>query len=174
MTVISVPLPPEAREMAQAIGIARNATNRAGGQSDGKVDPGASSVEVDKLGAIGEYALAVLLQLPWSGAYFEHGVWAAGARKATDVSGVDVRATPRADGNLICQKWDDDWRPYVLARVFDEEVHLVGWTLGKVGKSYSYWRVTGMPRPCFLVPARDLWPMESIFGFLQHWSPRQV
>lgn len=78
-----------------------------------------------------------------------------------DVSGVEVRSTPRMDGRLIVHDRDKDDSPYVLVRGRFPNYQVVGWMLGRDAKQEKYKR-NGDGRPAYFVPDVDLRPMDEL------------
>lgn len=106
----------------------------------------------DVIGAIGEAGVAKALGLPW---HPDAGVG------APDVGGpdtyqVEVRATTHPKGRLMLHQSDHDHKRYYLARVYRNEVNVVGWILGRDGKNPEHWQDPGTGRPAYFVPVEAL------------------
>lgn len=124
--------------------------------SDGRHEP---IWHTDAISCLGEMAVAKYLDHFWSGAI---GNW-----EAADVSTFyQVRATDWATGRLFLHRDDKDHMPYILARVDDNKVTLVGWVYGRDGKQQDYWvelsPVAFPGRFMFVVPNELLRSMDSI------------
>jgi hypothetical protein len=78
-----------------------------------------------------------------------------------DVSGLEVRATPRLDGALIVHDSDRDEAPFILVRFRVPRFHVPGWIMGADAKRAEWWR-TDVPHPAYFVPASALRPVEEL------------
>ncbi|NDB68646.1 MAG: hypothetical protein EB015_11710 [Methylocystaceae bacterium] len=119
-------------------------------------------------GAIAEYAVAKYLGCYWSQQPEN--------MRLPDVGGiVEVRSTPHADGLLRLHDRDKDEAPYVLALTYDlPKVHLVGWIVGKDGKSQQYWGDKwSNGRPAFWVPQTGLLPMDELKTRYWAWANKK-
>ena len=114
--------------------------------------------QIDIISCIGEFALAKHLDCVWSGAI--------GLLTVPDVGpGYEVRATEWSDGRLRLHPPDKDEKPYVLARVNENVVTLVGWVYARVGKRKEYWQNIQKNRPerfAFWVPNDMLHDMDEL------------
>ena len=88
------------------------------------------------------------------------------SRHEPDVGYFDVRGTRFRYGGLIVHKVDEGdpaERPFVLVLELDRFVYdVAGWAYGHEAQQPRYWRVAGMRYPCFLVPQRELRPIELL------------
>jgi hypothetical protein len=108
----------------------------------------------DKIGALGEFALAKHLNLYWG--YEPYNP------KANDVGRYEVRTTPRPDGCLLTRDLD---KPaiYVLATLDKENkaVVLRGWNTLYETMQVDRW-APYMPLPCFKTPQTLLHAMSTL------------
>jgi hypothetical protein len=140
--------------MAAVVGVLRQVQNMKRKAQQRYGAPHELSWQQQILGCIGECALAKHLDRFWSGAV--------GNYEAADVGGhCQVRATAHPAGRLILHPDDNDRQPFVLARVDDNRVTLVGWMLGGEGKRDDYWQEPQPGRPAFLVPNDVLHDMND-------------
>ena len=111
-------------------------------------------LKVNKVGCIGEMALAKYLGIDWGHTQYN--------KNAYDVGGYEVRSTLRGNGCLLTHESD---KPaiYILATLdpVDRVIELRGWqTL------YETWHPTrwaeNMPAPCFMTPQSLLHPMDTL------------
>lgn len=154
----------------------RNAENRKAGQADGLVDKSKGSVSADVEGALGEYAVAHALQLPWDGAFKDYEVWLQWRNTGHDVSGIEVRTTRHLTGRLIVQPWNDDDRPYVLVVLSGPAddgsytADIKGWAWGREAKHSCYW-MSRWPRPTYALQQRNLRPLAALAAL---WQARRT
>ena len=123
--------------------------------TDGKHEP---IWHTDAISCLGEMAVAKHLDHFWAGAIGDYN--------AADVSTFyQVRATDWPNGRLFVYPDDKDHMPYVLARVQDNIVTLVGWVYGREGKLKEYWQEVTAKRPgrfAFFVPDEALHDIGEI------------
>lgn len=113
--------------------------------------------QIDAISCLGEMALAKHLDRFWSATI--------GDVTSADVGTFyQVRATEWANGRLILHPEDKDDQPYVLARVRENIVTLVGWVYARDGKRQDYWSAppTNPDRLAFFVPNGALHDMTEI------------
>ena len=72
-----------------------------------------------------------------------------------DVSGIEVRSTPRKNGRLIIHDRDKNDSAFVLVRGVFPDYELVGWIFGKDAKN-SEFLFSGDGRPAYFVPETSL------------------
>jgi len=116
-----------------------------------------SSWQNEIIGCIGEVGLAKYKNRFWMGAI--------GNYRAADTSRIyHVRATECPNGRLIIHKEDPDDAPFVLARVRENEVTLVGWLYGREGKRSEWWYAPpNHPNwQAFFVPNDELHDMDDL------------
>jgi hypothetical protein len=82
--------------------------------------------ETHVIGCLGEMAVAKAYNRFWSGAVGDY--------HALDVSGVQVRATKRPEGDLWVYPDDDDSRRFYLVRINCLQYSIIGWILGGEAK----------------------------------------
>jgi hypothetical protein len=121
--------------------------------------PSADSLwQIDSIACLGEMALAKHLDRFWSASI--------GDVTAADIGTFyQVRATEWASGRLMLHPPDKDHQPYVLARVRENIVTLVGWVYGREGKRQEYWTNPQANRPerfAYFVPNDALHDMADI------------
>lgn len=119
-------------------------------------------------GAIAEYAVSKYIGCYWS--------MQPDSMRVPDVGDlIEVRSTPHSDGVLRMHERDKDNLPYVLALTYDlPNVHLVGWIVGKDGKSQQYWGDKwSNGRPAFWVPQTGLLPMEQLKTRYWAWANKK-
>lgn len=103
-------------------------------------------------GALGEFALAKVLDRFPSGA---HGF------RARDVGKWQVRTTRHPDGRLILHHSDADDDRFVLVTGVNGDYVLRGWILGRDGKQQKWWvDPSGKNRPAYFVPQSALRPLD--------------
>jgi hypothetical protein len=103
------------------------------------------------IGCYGELAVAKACNRFWSGSV--------GNLTAKDVGGeIQVRASTHPRPSLILHPADADNDKFVLVRVDETAVELLGWILGRKGKIANFWR-TDTKRPAFFVPVNSLHPL---------------
>jgi hypothetical protein len=145
---------------AEEKGRLRGISQQEAGRHDGIVS--GDSMQRNKEGAVYEYAASLALNVPWDGAFKPIKEWDSWKHIGTDIKGIEVRGTKYYTGQLLIQKWDKDGIPYVLVISNGRyKFRLVGWIYAKDGKQEKYWN-RNMPRPCFMVPQRDLKNIESL------------
>jgi hypothetical protein len=83
-------------------------------------------------------------------------------RGTSDLTGINVRSTPRPDGCLLLHQADPDDLPFVLVRGTAPTLDLPGWCYGREGKNEGFWRDDDRVRPAFFVPAAALHPIETL------------
>jgi hypothetical protein len=109
-------------------------------------------------GAVAEYAASKYLGLPWNPAI---GIRWAGEVDG-DVRGIEVRGTSHPHGGLIGHDYSFNDRPYLLVLTHRSPTFTMrGWLWGHEIKQARFWRAD-FPRPAFLVPQRDLHPVETL------------
>lgn len=111
------------------------------------------------VGALGEIAVAKLLNRYWAGNV--------GNLKARDVDGLQVRSSS-LHRNLILHHEDADDDPFVFVAIDRNTAMVCGWLLGKEGKDEKYWR-TDIDRPAFFVSDRYLKPFKK-----DDWMARKL
>lgn len=160
-----VVIPFQEIESIRTIAEKRNSEQRKSGQRDGLIDKSKGSVTADIEGALGEYAVARGLNLPWDGAFKSAEAWQSWRVDGHDVSGLEVRATRHETGRLIVQPWNSNEKPYILVVLRSKETEhaarLVGWCWGHEAKQEKNW-MNHWPRPCFAVAQADLHPMDTL------------
>ena len=105
----------------------------------------------------GEMALAKHMNKFWYGAIGDYD--------AADVGKLhQVRATDHAAGRLLLHPDDDDAAPFVLARVNNRKITLVGWMFAREGKLQDFWEAPKAHphRPAFFVPNNLLHDMADM------------
>jgi len=105
------------------------------------------------IGALGEDAVAKHLdRYPSRGPELDY---------EGDVGHVQVRATTHPLGRLIVKREDADGAAFVLARVTEPVVVLVGWLYGHEAKRDQWWEPTAHS-PAYFVPEHALRPMDGL------------
>lgn len=164
----SITLTKDEYDAAAALGVKREALRRA--RQKARPVPGDGGGDWDDrnaIGAVAEYALAKLLGPAFVRDWVETKAYSENHRAiACDVGdNLHVRATTRANGNLILHPGDPDNGAFVLARVDGRTVTFPGWCRAGACKTDEYWRDTGPgfgKRPAYVVPARELLPMDAL------------
>jgi hypothetical protein len=113
--------------------------------------------QTDAISCLAEMAVAKHFDHFWCGAIGDYS--------AADAGPVfQVRSTEWASGRLILHPEDHDDAPYVLARVRQNKVTLVGWVYGYEGKQQEYWSAPQAHpnRLAFFVPNDVLHDMVEI------------
>ena len=107
--------------------------------------------QTDVISCMAEMGLAKHLDRFWSGAIGNYGAADVGLHH-------QVRSTEWAGGRLILHPDDSDAMPYVLARVRQNKVMLVGWVYGHEGKRQDWWSAPQAHpnRVAFFVPNDEL------------------
>ncbi len=116
-------------------------------------------------GAIGEYAVASVLGVFWTGGR--------GIVGTADVGPVEVRATSCNGGHLIIHPDDDDAKAFILVTGSAPTVTLRGWRFaGECKDKEKYWRQLNPMRSdgkAYCVPQIDLHGMDTLAGRM--WAP---
>ncbi len=115
---------------------------------------------INRLGVMGELAVATYLQLPYS---FDCNYTP--TSKDDDVHGIQVRATDYGNGSLITHPDDKD-APYVLVTLaitghMQVTASLQGWLPLEQCNLWHYWR-SNVPYPAYFVPQTALHPMATL------------
>lgn len=105
-------------------------------------------------GAMGEAAVAKLLDRWWSGAL--------GDRTAADVGELQVRTTSRRTGRLIVHPGERDLDIFILVICDPPRFMVPGWIYGSDAKSELFWTDPQGGRPAYFVPQNRLKPMELL------------
>jgi hypothetical protein len=116
------------------------------------------SYQAHIIGCLGEAAVAKWLNIPYDS---KPGRF----KNVPDVGDFEVRSSPRSDADLLLRKGDKfNDTIYILATTHNEpRIYLVGWAYGKDCQKASYLKRLDPARPeCFVVPQRDLHPMQSL------------
>lgn len=110
------------------------------------------------LGAIGEYAYAIVTETCWRPAVGRLDT------QEGDVGGMQIKATALANGSLIVREHDPPDRDYLLVIVpRDLRVNLAGWIAGADAKQSTFWRdrdrSRGVHQAAYFVPQHALHPL---------------
>jgi hypothetical protein len=110
------------------------------------------------ISCLAEMAVAKHLDHFWCGSVGDYS--------APDVNPIyEVRSTEWPDGRLILHPEDHDNAPYILARVNQSKVTLVGWLLGREGKREEWWTSVRPERYSFFVPNDELHDIGTLANF---------
>jgi hypothetical protein len=143
----------QAAAMRRVSGMKRNRAQLHGG------GPSCDALwQIDAIACLGEMALAKHLDRFWSAAIDD-------VLSADVGTFYQVRATEWGNGRLMLHPKDHDHMPYVLARVRENVVTLVGWVYGHEGKQQDYWTNPQVNRPerfAFFVPNETLHDMHDL------------
>jgi hypothetical protein len=146
-----------ARAMAEAN--RRQAVNEKSGLQGRNKGPaaGAKALEIHQLGAAGELAVAVYLEMEEHVFTNELPV-----RGSADLPGkIDVKTIPKSFFNLLVQLDDDLDKTYVLVIIENRRIFIKGWIHGSmINKDWKKEPVPG--RPCYVVPQSVLNPIEDL------------
>ena len=111
--------------------------------------------QVDIEGALGEMAVAKVLDRCWSG---QLGKW-----RADDVGEYQVRTASNPHDRLNLHEDDSDTAAFILCIGQAPAYRLAGWIEGANGKQKEHWKdPTGNDRAAFFVPQARLKSMESL------------
>lgn len=151
----------EEKEYAISIALKRNEVHRKANRKDGKVL--SDSLEIDKLGALAEYAVAKALGKMWTGCFFEIDDWYKWREIGDDVAGLEIRATKHKNGRLIVHPKDKQYAKFVLVVAYNElQYELKGWAYGLECQRQEYWKDVGYGRPCYYAPQEILRDITTI------------
>lgn len=140
---------------AAMVGVMRQIQNRRAGRQDAHgCDPeNGWSPHIE--GACGEFAVAKVLGLFWSGNL--------GRLTADDVGELQVRTRSRHDYDLIVHPDDPDKRAFVLVTGRAPDFRIWGWISGQDAKRPEWWGEKGQPgRPAFFVPQSALHGLRDL------------
>lgn len=156
-------------EFASYVGLQRTSARMYSGSSHAYgADTAKGLFDTNLGGAIAEYAVSKYIGCYWS--------MQPDSMRVPDVGDlIEVRSTPHSDGVLRMHERDKDNLPYVLALTYDlPNVHLVGWIVGKDGKSQQYWGDKwSNGRPAFWVPQTGLLPMDELKTRYWAWANKK-
>lgn len=124
----------------------------------GKHGVSSFATEPDRIGTVGELAVAKALNLWWSGL---------AKRGEPDVGGcVEVRTVSKPTYRLLVHKNDPDDLPFVLVapkKQGGRKYVLRGWIMGGEAKREAWWqKLRGDRKHCYAVPHDELRPMSEI------------
>lgn len=132
---------------------------RADGFRDRAVE---NSRQIDILGARGEFAASLILDISWTGK---------GLRKRRDLDDlIEVRTTSPGRG-LLLQAWHDELCPYLLVENRHPTYSLVGWAFGFEVKREKYRRYDLATKkktdlePPYIRPADSLFSLTSLIAW---------
>ncbi len=144
-----VVLSAEEMDLAKAEGQKRQDDAVAKGRKARWGEPG-DDLAAHLTGAVGEYAVAKALRIEWDGNF--------GNLKAADVGPYQVRATKHPQGGLIVHPGEKG--VFVLITGSDGAYDVRGWAMAQEAQQRKWWKA--WTRPAFLLPQRELHPMESL------------
>lgn len=155
-----VTLTKEHMDLAERVARTRNITQRSANRVDGLVRKDSLANDID--GALGEIAVSVGYNEPWTNAILSIEKWLLSRDNLPDVGRWEVKSTRRQSGCLLLQTHARPDAPYVLALLSDlPSVKLAGWLYGWEVQQAKHWR-TDVPKSCFMAPQRDLRPMGEL------------
>jgi hypothetical protein len=137
------------QQIAAICGVLRTCECQRETRKSSREMPDMEKVITDILGACGEIAVAKAL----------NRYWCPGINTFSDVpdvgKNIEVKSTPRPDGNLLIQYDDPEERIYVLVRGSLPTLELVGYITGRAAKQKQWWMNPGKGW-CYVVPATEL------------------
>ena len=130
---------------------------------DQRVAADRTSFEVDLNGALAELAVVKMTGYSWY--FFEERFWEKRKKdRDPDVGPIEVKTNNKRFKThlLLYQRDGIDQRPYLLAiPIGDNRFEMIGWRFGFECRKKRYW-MADWPRPCFAVPDKDLYSVESL------------
>lgn len=151
----TVTLTQEEIDRADAIGRARHNENLAVGRQDAYGAKKKGGLQLHFRGARGEYAVAKMLGISWTGNLSD--------LQAADVGPFQVRTTKHSAGRLILHPKDDDEDVFFLVIDRSPEFKVMGWIEAASGKQEQFWSdPTGNDRHAYFVPQGALNPLAAL------------
>ena len=119
---------------------------------------GSSSLTLHQVGALGEMAVAVYLNLQ------EHVFQAQSAvRGSADLPGdIEVKTRSKHNYDLIVQKDERPDKKIVLVTVEKETIILWGWCTAAEAMKQEYWSDPARGRPAYFMPKKALHSIETL------------
>jgi hypothetical protein len=105
-------------------------------------------------GACGEYAVAKVLGIPWTGTVDTF--------KSDDLPGIQVRTRSKHNYDLIVRKHDSDTAIWILVTGISPNYKVHGWILGADAKKQQWLREYAGRPEAFFVPTSELKPMSEL------------
>lgn len=153
MSWVGVELVPSEVNLCAQVGVMRQVENIAEGRKQNWNKPIDKDFQDHINGATGEYVLAKVLNIHWTGK---------GELRAPDVGPFEVRTTPFHSGHLILHKTDADDKKFFLVTGRNASFRVHGWCFGRDGKQDRFWcDLVKNGRPAFFVPQSMLRPIDE-------------
>lgn len=180
--VIKIHLSAAKVRYAERFGRGRGTVNRAAGQPDARISPRHTSVEIDLLGIVGEFAVFLVIRrfwrgLKWTGALKNYEIWKDWRHNNCDVGIVEVKSVDQKHlGLMVRNSGVKETAPYVLAIVTrnldgSADVILAGWAWGHRVLD-NYVMGTKYAKAGFLIAQDELSGMSGLIALIKAHANR--